>query len=75
VTVRSSDLDESFLGRELEEDLLPELLARGVDPCGERGEYHTVVTSCPAFSRPLRVRAAGRATNSGCVAEDLVLDE
>jgi diphthine-ammonia ligase len=75
VTVRSSELDESFLGRELEEDLLPELLARGVDPCGERGEYHTVVTSCPAFSRPLRVRAAGRATNSGCVAEDLVLDE
>jgi diphthine-ammonia ligase len=75
VTVRSSELDESFLGRELAENLLPELLIRGVDPCGERGEYHTVVTSCPAFSRPLGVRAVGRATNAGCVAEDLVLDE
>jgi uncharacterized protein (TIGR00290 family) len=75
VTVRSSELEEAYLGRELAEDLLPELLARGVDPCGERGEYHTVVTSCPAFSRPLRVRAVGRATNTGCVAEDLVLDE
>jgi diphthine-ammonia ligase len=75
VTVRSSKLDESFLGRDLAEDLLDEFLARDVDPCGERGEYHTVVTACEAFSRPLRVRALGRATNSGCIAEDLVLDE
>ena len=74
VTVRSSKLDESFLGRDLAEDLLEEFVARGVDPCGENGEYHTVVTSCDAFSSPLRVRALGRATNSGCVAEDLVLD-
>jgi len=75
VTVRSSKLDESYLGRDLSEDLLDGFLARDVDPCGERGEYHTVVTSCPAFSRPLRVRALGRESHSGCVAEDLVLDE
>jgi diphthine-ammonia ligase len=75
VTIRASKLDESFLGRELSADLLPELVERGVDPCGERGEYHTLVTSCPAFSRPLHVRAIGRATNSGCIAEDLVIDE
>lgn len=75
VTVRSSKLDESFLGRDLAEDLLTAFIVRDVDPCGERGEYHTVVTSCEAFSRPLRLRALGRATNNGCVAEDLVLDE
>lgn len=75
VTVRSGKLDESFLGRDLAEDLLDEFVAREVDPCGELGEYHTVVTSCEAFSRPLRVRALGRAANSGCIAEDLVLDE
>lgn len=75
VTVRSTKLDESFLGRDLAEDLLEEFLTRDVDPCGENGEYHTVVTSCEGFSHPLRVRAIGRATNSGCVAEDLVLDE
>jgi uncharacterized protein (TIGR00290 family) len=75
VTVRSSKLDESYLGRDLAENLLDDFAARDVDPCGERGEYHTVVTACPAFSRPLRVRALGRAANSGCVAEDLVLDE
>ena len=75
VTVRSSKLEASFLGRDLAEDLLSEFVSRDVDPCGELGEYHTVVTSCQAFSKPLRVRALGRATVSGCVAEDLVLDE
>jgi diphthine-ammonia ligase len=75
VTVRASKLDESFLGRDLAEDLLEEFVARDVDPCGERGEYHTVVTACQAFSRPLRVRALGRAFQSGCVAEDLLLDD
>ena len=75
VTVRLSALDESFLGRDLADDLLDTFVAHGVDPCGERGEYHTVVTSCEAFSAPLRVRAIGRAAVSGCVAEDLVLDE
>ena len=44
--------------------------ALGVDKCGERGEYHTVVTSTPSFPRPLTLRrgdassarAAGRST-------------
>ena len=75
VTVRLNRLDESYLGRDLAENLLDDFLAADVDPCGERGEYHTVVTSCPAFARPLRVRALGRAVHNGCVAEDLVLDE
>ena len=75
VTVRTSRLGESYLGRELADDLLAEFLAHDVDPCGERGEYHTVVTSCPAFAEPLRLRAVGRATIGECVAEDLVLDE
>lgn len=75
VTVRTSKLDESYLGRDLAEDLLDDFVARDVDPCGERGEYHTLVTSCSAYSSPLRVRAAGRAAVLDCVAEDLVLDE
>ena len=75
VTIRSSELDESFLGRELAAEMLDEFVALGVDPCGERGEYHTVVTDCPAFSHPLKLRTCGRGGQSGCVAEDLVVDE
>ena len=74
VTIRSSVLDASFLGRELTPAMLDEFNALGVDPCGERGEYHTVVTDCPAFARPLQLHACGRGGQNGCLAEDLEVD-
>lgn len=33
--------------------------ARGVAWCGERGEYHTLVTDGPLFHVPLAVRYSG----------------
>src|SRR5438094_3327183 len=44
VTARAQFLDAAWLGRRLDETCLPEFARLGVDPCGERGEYHTVVT-------------------------------
>lgn len=46
-------LGESYLGREITKELVEELENIGVDPCGENGEYHTVVIDCPLFSKPL----------------------
>ncbi|MBI5105752.1 MAG: adenine nucleotide alpha hydrolase [Solirubrobacterales bacterium] len=45
-------LDPSFAGREYDAALLADLPA-DVDPCGERGEFHTFVWDGPVFSRPL----------------------
>ncbi|MEP6634266.1 MAG: hypothetical protein ABJA62_08665, partial [Luteimonas sp.] len=39
-------------GREFDEDLF-ESLPANVDPCGERGEFHTCVRDGPMFARPL----------------------
>jgi diphthine-ammonia ligase len=75
VTTRAALLDESWLGRRLEPGLLPLLEALGVDPCGERGEYHTVVTKTPLFSRPLTLRRCGHVQHSGCWAMDVVVDD
>jgi diphthine-ammonia ligase len=75
VTARAEFLDHTWLGRPLRAELLPELQRLGVDPCGERGEYHTVVTNSRLFGRPLRVRPEGHVQRSGCWAVDLVLDE
>jgi uncharacterized protein (TIGR00290 family) len=74
VTARAEYLDESWLGRPLRPEMLEELQRLGVDPCGERGEYHTVVTDTPLFSRPIRTRPRGRVSRSGCWALDLDLD-
>jgi diphthamide synthase (EF-2-diphthine--ammonia ligase) len=28
---------------------------QGIDPCGEHGEYHTLVLDCPLFRYPVEV--------------------
>lgn len=50
-------------GREYDESFLADLPA-GVDPCGENGEFHTVVVGGPGFSSPIEV-AIGEAVERG----------
>jgi len=47
-------LDACFLGRRYDASLLAELPA-GVDPCGERGEFHTFCFRCPEFDSEIAV--------------------
>ena len=75
VTVRGDRIGPDWLGRPLTIDLLPALEALGVDPCGEHGEYHTVVVAAPLFSTPLAVTAGTTVVHDGCWAIDLLLDE
>jgi uncharacterized protein (TIGR00290 family) len=55
VAVKKGTLDASLLGRRLTRETIEELEAAGVDASGELGEYHTVVTNGPLFSRPLQI--------------------
>jgi uncharacterized protein (TIGR00290 family) len=74
VTIREPWLDETWLGRPLEAAMKPEFAARGIDPCGERGEYHTAVVGSPLFSRPLAVTHGERVRRGECLALDLIPD-
>jgi diphthamide synthase (EF-2-diphthine--ammonia ligase) len=47
--VDPKQLDERFVGRQYDEQILAELPAE-VDPCGERGEFHTFCYRCPEFN-------------------------
>jgi uncharacterized protein (TIGR00290 family) len=49
VCVDTTQLDADFAGREFDEKLLVDLPPT-VDPCGERGEFHTFVSDGPQFS-------------------------
>jgi diphthine-ammonia ligase len=73
VTARCEHLDASWLGRSLRPEMLAEFARLGVDPCGERGEYHTVVTNTPLFTRPLTLRMAARVQRGNCWALDLTV--
>jgi uncharacterized protein (TIGR00290 family) len=54
--VDTTKLDVSFAGREFDQALLADL-AEGVDPCGERGEFHSFVYAGPMFTSALSVTA------------------
>lgn len=57
VTVNlTKGMKEEDLGRVLTHEFVEELIARGIDPCGESGEFHTTVIDGPIFKQPIPVR-------------------
>jgi uncharacterized protein (TIGR00290 family) len=54
--VDTKQLDASFAGREFDLDLLRDLPPE-IDPCGERGEFHTCVHAGPMFTCPVPLKA------------------
>jgi uncharacterized protein (TIGR00290 family) len=65
-------LPAKFAGRKFDARLLSELPG-DVDPCGERGEFHTCITGGPMFDRALDVRPGAVVERDGFVFADLVL--
>ena len=70
VVARDGLVDRSYLGRILDSKVAAELDATGIDPCGENGEFHTLVTAGPLFQRPLSVILQGQHLFSGCWFQD-----
>jgi uncharacterized protein (TIGR00290 family) len=57
--VDTTQLAAEFAGRDFDAALLRELPAT-VDPCGERGEFHTCVYAGPIFRQPLAIQVGDR---------------
>ncbi|MEO7987768.1 MAG: ATP-binding protein [Gemmatimonadales bacterium] len=62
--VDTTQLAGVFAGREFDRTLLAELPPT-VDPCGERGEFHTCVYAGPLFARPLPLVTGDRMRRDG----------
>ena len=73
-TVDPRAIDARFAGREFDAALLDELPPE-VDPCGERGEFHTFAYGGPMFARPIQVQAGEVVERDGFVFADLTLTE
>jgi uncharacterized protein (TIGR00290 family) len=67
-------LSTSCAGRRFDHELLDELPA-GVDPCGERGEFHTCVTAGPMFGDRVDVEIGEVVERDGFVFTDLQLPD
>lgn len=64
-------LNESWVGRELDDSAIAELCAiceqTDLDMCGEEGEYHTLVVDGPQFTRSIDIRSYSK-----CATDSLV---
>jgi diphthamide synthase (EF-2-diphthine--ammonia ligase) len=69
--VDTQKLDPSFVGREFDEALLSDL-PDGVDPCGERGEFHSFVYAGPMLNTVLPVSVGETVVRDQFVFADLI---
>lgn len=61
-----------YIGAAFDAALL-DRLPPAIDPCGERGEFHTCVTAGPMLSRPLAIEPGDVVERDGFVFGDLTL--
>jgi diphthamide synthase (EF-2-diphthine--ammonia ligase) len=69
--VDTKQLPASFAGRDFDEQLLADLPA-GVDPCGERGEFHSCAYAGPMFAAPIALQAGEIVERDGFVFADFL---
>jgi len=65
VSCQAYRLGSDFLGRKIDREMIRELVARGICPCGENGEFHTLVIGGPVFKRRIRVVEAEKVLRDG----------
>jgi uncharacterized protein (TIGR00290 family) len=72
--VNPAVIDRRFAGREFDATLIGDL-PDSVDPCGERGEFHTCSYAGPMFSQPVPVETGITVERDGYVFTDLVIGD
>lgn len=72
--VDPKQLSPAFAGRIFDEWLLKDL-PDGVDPCGERGEFHSFAYAGPMFERSIPILPGEVVTRDGFVFADILLDQ
>jgi uncharacterized protein (TIGR00290 family) len=68
----SAKLDESWLGRVVDERFVREIARVPIDPCGENGEYHSFAFAGPLFARPVAHTFGERRSDGSFVQLDLL---
>lgn len=66
VVCQRADLSNGeMLARHIDRTFVEDLARRGIDLCGEGGEYHTFVLDGPLFERQIKVKSSKKMFNDG----------
>jgi len=68
-------LGKELLGREFDKDLLRIFEERGIDPAGENGEFHTLVTEGPIFKHNIKYRIEEKILLNGYWFQNISIEE
>lgn len=55
VSCKADIFDREFIGRLIDRELLKELKQKKICPCGENGEFHTLVVDGPIFKKRIEI--------------------
>lgn len=58
VSCKADVMGSEFLGQIIDKKMIKELKKKGVCPCGENGEFHTLVVDGPIFKKPINILEA-----------------
>ena len=58
ISAQAGKIGKEFVGREFDKKMIEEFKKLGVCPCGENGEFHTLVIDGPLFKRPIIIKKA-----------------
>ncbi len=56
VSCQADKFGRDFVGRQVNKELLAELKSKDICPCGENGEFHTLVLDGPLFKRRIEIQ-------------------
>jgi uncharacterized protein (TIGR00290 family) len=74
IAIKNEALNDSFLGRALDKHVISDLEKAGVDVSGEEGEYHTIVTDGPIFTKNIDIITKNQYIQDGYSFLDLSLN-
>ncbi len=55
VSCQADKFNKDFVGRFIDKEMLAELKSKNICPCGENGEFHTLVVDGPIFKRKIEI--------------------
>jgi len=55
ISAKADLIAKEWLGRRVDNDFVAYLKDNGIDPCGEKGEYHTLVVDGPIFNKRIEI--------------------
>ena len=77
VGIAAEGLDESFLGKEIDDDFIKKIKKLNIHLGGEGGEYESLVLDCPLFNKKLKIKKLKIEMENYCtgklIAEDVEL--